>query len=425
MTVNLPFVMNFVIYLTNRCNLACKMCSQYGQNYKENAPKELNISDWEKFFVEISDTNPKPKIILIGGEPLLYKDFKALLKLLEKYNLPVHIVTNGTLLDKYTDILSTIDATITISIDGLHEKHDEIRGKKGTFDKVISNIKLINKMQEQGAKVKLLLNTVILPDNVDDLAKFVEYMQQFNIEQFVFQHLQFSTSKMEKETCQLWQRLMHTEFDGAFFSTKEQYLIDKNYVEKIKRSIDSIAEVCEKEAFVFPYLNDSEMENYYLDKNLDKIRPYLTCTTPWLNAFIGPEGTVSNCIGNPIGNIQENDFWTLWNNEKANKMRNALCQNGALDLCKKCCNFYKENFLLAPNGEITIGDKVLVLPSELNYLKSSPEGVFVLDKVRNIVGNRIPVLPLEVYSKEHLRMIKEKETIVKFFSDIKGEGNES
>ena len=243
MVINLPFVMNFIVYLTNRCNLACKMCSQYGQNYKENAPKELDICDWENFFAEISDTNPKPKIILIGGEPLLYKDFKGIIELLRKYELTVHIVTNGTLLDKYADILSTVDATITISLDALNEKHDEIRGKKGTFDKVISNIKLINKMQEQGAKVKLLLNTVILPDNVDDLAKFVEYMQQFNIEQFVFQHLQFSTPKMEKETCQIWQNLMGTDFDGAFFSTKENYLTDKIYVEKIKRSIDSIAEV--------------------------------------------------------------------------------------------------------------------------------------------------------------------------------------
>ena len=224
MAVELPFVMNFIIYLTNRCNLACEMCSQYGQNYKENAPKELTVEEWKSFLKEISNTNPKPNIVLMGGEPLLYKDFGSFISLMKEYDLPIHIVTNGTLLDKYLDILSDTEVSITISIDALNEKHDKIRGKKGTFDKVINNIKLVNKLQEQGSKIKLLLNTVILPDNVEELSAFVEYMQQFNIEQFVFQHLQFTTPKMEKETDEIWQDLMGTKFDGSYFSTKENSL---------------------------------------------------------------------------------------------------------------------------------------------------------------------------------------------------------
>ena len=149
MTVNLPFVMNFIIYLTNRCNLACEMCSQYGDYYKENAPKELSIAEWQNFLEEIADTEPKPKIILMGGEPLLYKDFDKFIELLQRYELPIHIVTNGTILDKHLDLLSKTEATITISVDALFEKHDKIRGKNGTFEKVINNIKLANQLQKK------------------------------------------------------------------------------------------------------------------------------------------------------------------------------------------------------------------------------------------------------------------------------------
>ena len=74
MTLNLPFVMEFVVYLTNRCNLRCEMCSQYGENFKELACPDLPLEEWKKFFDSISDVSPKPKIILMGGEPLLYKD---------------------------------------------------------------------------------------------------------------------------------------------------------------------------------------------------------------------------------------------------------------------------------------------------------------------------------------------------------------
>ncbi len=425
MTINLPFVMEFVIYLTNRCNLACEMCSQYGENFKENAPQELSLEDWEKFLLDISDTNPKPKIILMGGEPLLYKNFDKLFQMLQDFQFPVHIVTNGTLLDKYLELLANSDITITISIDGLEEKHDKIRGKQGTFRKVIENIKLANKMQGSGAKFKLYVNSVILPDNVNEMSNFIEYMQQFNIEQFVFQHLQFSSREMNSKTNTIWKKDVGCEFNNETFLTKKSYSLTTEYVNQIKNNLSKLSRVCRRETFVFPYLNDTEMESYYSDTNLDKIRPYFTCTTPWLCAFISPDGYVSNCIQNTIGNIKDNDFWTLWNNNNANKIRNALCKNGSFEFCKKCCNFYKSHFLLAPNGEIKIDNKTLVLPSELNYLKACPDGVFVLDKTIQVNDNKIPVIPVEVHSKQQLEEIKMNETIVNYFSDIKGGSNEN
>ena len=425
MTINLPFVMDFIIYLTNRCNLACEMCSQYGDNFKENSPQELSLDDWKKFLQSVSDTNPKPKIILMGGEPFLYKDFDKLFQMLQDFGFPVHIVTNGTLLDKHLEVLANSDVTITISIDGIEEKHDKIRGKQGTFKKVIENIKLANKMQENGAEFKLFVNSVILPDNVNELSNFVEYMQQFNIEQFVFQHLQFSSREMNSKTNIEWKENVGCEFSNENFLTKKSYSLTPKYTQQIKENLDEAARVCKKEAFVFPYLDDKEMENYYLDKNLDKIRPYYTCTTPWMCAFISPDGYVSNCIQNTIGNIKNNDFWDLWNNDSANRIRNSLCKNGSFEFCKKCCNFYKSNFLLAPNNEININNKTLLLPAELNYMKACPEGVFVLDKTKISHDDKIPVIPVEVHSKKQLEEIKRNETIINYFSDIKGGSNEN
>ena len=61
--INLPFEMEFILNLTYRCNLRCKMCTQYGQNYKELACEELNIAEWLNFLNDIKTINPKPKII--------------------------------------------------------------------------------------------------------------------------------------------------------------------------------------------------------------------------------------------------------------------------------------------------------------------------------------------------------------------------
>ena len=90
MTIDLPFQMEFIINLTFRCNLRCKMCTQYGKNFKEQAMEELEISSWINFLNQIKDINPKPKLILMGGEPFLYKHFEELFKKANSYKIKTH-----------------------------------------------------------------------------------------------------------------------------------------------------------------------------------------------------------------------------------------------------------------------------------------------------------------------------------------------
>ena len=117
MTIDLPFQMDFIINLTFRCNLRCKMCTQYGENFKEHAQEELSIKDWLKFLDEIKEFNPKPKLILMGGEPFLYKDFETLFETAYNLGIKTHIITNGYFLDKYIDTLK--DGTPNIIINKL------------------------------------------------------------------------------------------------------------------------------------------------------------------------------------------------------------------------------------------------------------------------------------------------------------------
>ena len=81
------------------------MCSQYGKNYKENACPELDFESWKNYFRTIHDVSPKPKIVLIGGEPLLYRDIDKILTYLNKKNFNIQIVTNGVFLDKHLSVL--------------------------------------------------------------------------------------------------------------------------------------------------------------------------------------------------------------------------------------------------------------------------------------------------------------------------------
>ena len=420
MVLELPFEMEFILSLTYRCNLNCSMCTQYGDGFKQNAPQDMTLEQWENFFESVSDVNPKPKMLLMGGEPLLYKDFEKLFELTQKHGFNVQIVTNGVLLDKYLEQIAKTDTTITISLDGLEHTHDSIRNKQGTFKKVMQNIDKIEAYQKQGSKIKLCINCVMLPDNVDELSEFLEFIQKKNIHTLTFQHLQFSSQELNKHTNTQWQQRLNKPYAGGLIPPK-QYKIDQQYVNKLAAAIEKLKDVCQTTAYVFPALEDEEIENYYLDKDLDTIRAGRICTTPWVNPTIHSNGDVSNCIGNIIGNINREDFWTIWNNEKANNLRHALCKYGKFTLCAKCCNFYKGNFIYAPKTLLTVNNKLLSLPDEINYIKSSKNGVFILDKYRDkTINNATPVIPLETFTPASVQKLKNTETIIAMFSELKG-----
>lgn len=73
------------------CNLRCKYCdSMYaveGSDYTEMTPKEV--------MEKVQSFNTK-YITLTGGEPLIHKDVKVLLKMLDDSGFEINIETNGT-----------------------------------------------------------------------------------------------------------------------------------------------------------------------------------------------------------------------------------------------------------------------------------------------------------------------------------------
>lgn len=109
--------------ITNRCNLRCKHCYYYKEDYPK---KELGDDDWFSLFVE---RNPE-LAVFVGGEPMLRK---WLLKDLSSLVSRMVVVTNGLF------PLDLQNTQFIVSIDGTKKYHDEDRGI-GTYDKIKKNI---------------------------------------------------------------------------------------------------------------------------------------------------------------------------------------------------------------------------------------------------------------------------------------------
>ncbi|AZR74385.1 hypothetical protein BBF96_13910 [Anoxybacter fermentans] len=128
--------------ITDYCNLKCKHCfGDYGQGSQMSFDRVAEIVQQLK---EVGVF----EVSLTGGEPLLHPDLYKIIELLIDSGINIQICTNGTVItDEFIDIVKQYKnhfLRLSISIDGIPEVHDRIRGT-GTYNKIMSNIKILQK----------------------------------------------------------------------------------------------------------------------------------------------------------------------------------------------------------------------------------------------------------------------------------------
>ncbi|MBP5680827.1 MAG: TIGR04133 family radical SAM/SPASM protein [Bacteroidales bacterium] len=130
---------------TLRCNLHCRHC---GSDCKTTA---LHPDMPAEDFLRVVDSllphvDPhKLMIVITGGEPLVRHDLAQVGQALHDRGLSWGIVTNGWLLDeaRLRELLSAGMLSLTISLDGLGEDHDWMRGREGSFERTMRAIRLL------------------------------------------------------------------------------------------------------------------------------------------------------------------------------------------------------------------------------------------------------------------------------------------
>ncbi len=166
-----PSLRYLELQITDKCNLRCKHCYIGKKNSHELSVKQ--IRDILKEFEAMQGL----RVLITGGEPLLHKKFDEINKMLPQFHLRKVLFTNGTLLNK--KILNDLHVhEIQISIDGLKESHDSLRGK-GTFKKSIDTAKLAIK---KGFDVSV--STMVHAKNLNDFDKMEKLFKKLGIKEW-------------------------------------------------------------------------------------------------------------------------------------------------------------------------------------------------------------------------------------------------
>lgn len=172
--------------ITRRCNLKCIHC--YSDSDAREYPGELT---WEQCQSVIDDLASYgiPALLLSGGEPLIHPRFFDIAAYAREKGLKLTLSTNGTLIDPPTAArLKALQfAYVGISLDGIGATHDHFRGRQGAFEKAVSAFR---NCKAVGQKVGLRLT--LSANNIADLDKILDFIEQEDIERVCFYHLVYS-----------------------------------------------------------------------------------------------------------------------------------------------------------------------------------------------------------------------------------------
>ena len=178
---NKPELHFLFLELTQRCNSNCFHCgSSCG---KEIVEQELRLRDYQVILQQVKwDFDIRQiQLCVTGGEPLLHPEFFEIMGLAHDLGYTWGMTSNGTLISRETaHRLSQCGmSTISISIDGLVDTHDRLRGFPGGYDLAMRGIQ--NLIEEQSFKA-IQVTTVINHENIEELDELFDVMEDIDID---------------------------------------------------------------------------------------------------------------------------------------------------------------------------------------------------------------------------------------------------
>ena len=179
------------ISLTERCNLRCTYCMP--ENGATLSPKSNIMTADEIYHIaKIFVNNGVKKIRLTGGEPLVRKDFTAILEKLATLPVEIGITTNAIIVNKFIDTFKRLNIKlINVSLDSLKAAKFEEITRRNYFEKVYQNI---IQLVHEGFVVKL--NAVLIKDfNDDEIIDFIELTKKLNINIRFIEFMPFDGNK--------------------------------------------------------------------------------------------------------------------------------------------------------------------------------------------------------------------------------------
>lgn len=280
--------LNGTVIVTYRCNARCNMCNRY------KAPSRPE----EEISIETIKKLPKMYFTNItGGEPFIRTDLKDIVRELYKKSDRIVISTNGFFTDRIVDLCKEFpNIGIRISIEGLEQTNNKIRGIQDGFQRGYGTLK---KLREMGMK-DVGFGMTVQDANCKDLVPLYKISDEMGME--------FATASL------------HNSF---YFVEAKNIIRNRPMVAKqFENLINELLKSNSPKKWFRAYFNHGLINYIYGQKRL------LPCDMSFDTFFIDPYGDVMPCNGTKdkevMGNLNEQTWDELWNSPEAEKVRKKV-----------------------------------------------------------------------------------------------------
>tara|TARA_B100000686_G_scaffold352525_1_gene454783 strand:- start:83 stop:1849 length:1767 start_codon:yes stop_codon:yes gene_type:complete len=276
--------------LTMRCNFDCVWCSD--KDLRASMDDDINLKLLSDLFKDLSEHGTRGVVIEGGGEPTIYREFDAVLSLLEKFNLEKGLITNGSTslkpnrLKRFNWIRISLDSSTP-------EEHLKLKAFDG-FERVLANINTY-------AKYCPLVGVgyVVTNKNVGDIETLVLRLKEFGVKYIQFRPVVDHENLLPE--------------------------IDLTYLKRHQTED-------------FAVIIDGMEDNLVIGNS------GLPCTANSLTSVITADGGVYFCGRlnihpwvKPIGNLHSESFNSIWTgNERKRQHAQAMDVNFCKQYCPQC-----------------------------------------------------------------------------------------
>lgn len=300
------------LYITNQCNARCAHC-YFSEQLNVN-PESIDLLNIEQIFK--SYRGNIRVLHLTGGEPFLYRDIDKIAEIaskcvdLKKINIPTNGFLVETINEKVEDILkcTSSNLNISVSLDGLGEIHDRMRGVKGIFSKAIDTLKNIKKLSEEYPRLSVNVLTTISTQNYQDLSELKSYLAKLGISH----GMQFARSSRMVYGC--------TPVPVSGFDPDETEILS---LKKMESVIEDLL-ISNSKSF-----NEkiSNLTNQYFIETIASKTNDLKCFAGYMDGIIYSNGEVAFCeMLESIGNLRDfnYNFDKLWNSTNSIELKKKI-----------------------------------------------------------------------------------------------------
>jgi radical SAM protein with 4Fe4S-binding SPASM domain len=298
------------------------MCNVWRKDTGDDLTPEEFISlfkDHPQFFKHLEDLS------VSGGEPFLLRELPELLSTISGVcrNLTsITIPTNGlatTLILEGTrktleKLRKNIIVNVGVSLDGIGEVHDNIRGVKGAYHRAVNTLTQLKTLQHQYPNLSVGFGTVLLPQNLHQIEELKHLAETMKVA------YSFTPSVTTENLYD------NTEVEEMKFTNSQK-----------QELIDLLMKHADKSGTGF--------KNYCAAEILSGHPPPISCPWGYSFMYIDSNGDVYPCHYLPreylLGNTREQSIEDIWFSEKATQIRKKLKTEPYCAACIRNCGFYE------------------------------------------------------------------------------------